>query len=266
MSALVWFRSDLRTDDNTALDHALREHNQVAAVFYATPQQWAEHAMAAVRGEFIWRNLAELRAMLAQINVPLVVRVVPRFADIAADLTQLISEIGCRAVYANREYAINEVRRDAAIAHTLAALDISWRLFEDATLLPPGSVRTQQAQPFKVFTPFKRVLIELVGDGVIDCVAVTRTAAPWFAAPALPPYPYFSSTIDTAQWPAGEARSRAAPARIYARGFARLQSAPRFPCGFRHQQFVAVPRAGSDFGAALRGGCARREWRAVAGR
>lgn len=204
MSALVWFRSDLRTDDNTALDHALREHKQVAAVFYATPQQWAEHDMAAVRGEFIWRNLAELRAALAQINVPLVVRVVPRFADIATDLTQFVSEIGCRAVFANREYAINEVRRDAAIAKTLDALEIDCRLFDDATLLPPGAVRTQQAQPFKVFTPFKRALVELIGVGAIDCRASTRTAAPWFAAPALPPYPYLKATIAAEQWPAGE--------------------------------------------------------------
>ena len=116
MSALVWFRSDLRTDDNTALYNALLEHKKVAAVFYATPQQWAAHDMAAVRGEFIWRNLVDLRAELEKINVPLIVRVVPQFADIEADLIQLLEELGCRAVFANREYAINEVRRDAAIA------------------------------------------------------------------------------------------------------------------------------------------------------
>lgn len=204
MSALVWFRSDLRTDDNTALYNALLDHKKVAAVFYATPQQWAAHDMAAVRGEFIWRNLVELRAALEKINVPLIVRVVPQFTDIAADLTQLLSELDCRAVFANREYAINESRRDAAIAKTLDALDVGWRVFDDTTLLLPGSVRTQQGQPFKVFTPFKRALIELIGDGAIGCMASTRKAESWFAAPELPAYPYLTSTIAAEQWPAGE--------------------------------------------------------------
>ncbi|MDB6063773.1 MAG: hypothetical protein JWM78_3876, partial [Verrucomicrobiaceae bacterium] len=43
MPALMWFRNDLRIDDNTALYNAMVEHKKIAAVFYATPEQWAEH-------------------------------------------------------------------------------------------------------------------------------------------------------------------------------------------------------------------------------
>lgn len=204
MPALMWFRSDLRVDDNTALYNAVLDHGKVAAVYYATPRQWSEHDMASVRGEFIWRNLESLRQALEKINIPLIVRCVPRFADIKTDLPSLIRELNCRSVFVNREYAVNEIRSDQTIAKMLAAMDVRWRSFDDATLLPPGSVRTQQGQPFKVFTPFKRTLIEHIGDGAVGCLTLPRKAKPWFAAPPLPDYPYRKSTVAPTLWPAGE--------------------------------------------------------------
>src|SRR5690606_10760440 len=207
MPALVWFRNDLRVDDNAALYNALVGHKKVAAVFYATPAQWRQHDLAAVKGEFIWRSLAALRETLSAMNIPLQVRCVERFVDIDADLRVLATELNCDEVFANREYGINECRRDEAVGHALADADIGWRTFDDATLLPPGSVRTQQGQPFKVYTPFRRALINLIGEGAIGCLSLSaaRKTEYWFDAPPLPAYPYTDSQIPAALWPAGEA-------------------------------------------------------------
>ncbi|MFT3929663.1 MAG: deoxyribodipyrimidine photo-lyase [Spongiibacteraceae bacterium] len=207
MTAMMWFRSDLRIDDNTALHNALNQRQCSAAVFYATPEQWREHAMAPVKTEFLWRCLIELREALAQLNVPLFVRIVPRFADIAADLLALCAELKCDAVFANREYAINEMRRDEAIEKKLAESAIAWHCYDDAVLLPPAAVRTQQGQPFKVFTPFKRALLERIGDSAMDCLKIKKAQA-WREAPALPTYPYDSSTVSEKLWPAGEKAAR----------------------------------------------------------
>jgi deoxyribodipyrimidine photo-lyase len=160
--------------------------------------------MAPVRGEFLWRTLASLRGELAKRQVPLLVRQVPLFADVAADLAALTAELQIDAVYANREYAIDEQRRDAAVQQTLATSAIQWHVYDDATLLQPGSVRTLQGQPYKVYTPFRRAVLKLLGDGVLDCQATPRKAERWFEAPALPPYPYETSTVDPKSWPAGE--------------------------------------------------------------
>ena len=207
MAVLMWFRSDLRVDDNTALHNASNAHERVAAVFYATPEQWREHAMAPVKAEFLWRTLADLRDSLARLNVPLHVRVVPRFGDIAADLLTLCNELQCAAVFANREYAINEMRRDAAIEKKLNARDIAWHGYDDALLLPPHAVRTQQGQPFKVFTPFKRALLERIGGSVMHCLNCKK-AQPWFDPPPLPDYPYERSIVPAELWPAGEKAAR----------------------------------------------------------
>jgi deoxyribodipyrimidine photo-lyase len=211
MSALVWFRSDLRIDDNTALHHAINHAAQcqqpiLAAVFYATPEQWREHDMAPVKGEFLWRNLVCLQQALACIDVPLHIRVVPRFDDIAAYLLALCTDLKCDAVFANREYAINEMRRDESIAAQLSMRQIAWNCYDDAILLPPHAVRTQQGQPFKVFTPFKRTLLELIGDSTLHCLSANSNSLPrkQIVPAPLPAYPYESSTVPAGFWPAGE--------------------------------------------------------------
>lgn len=222
MTALVWFRNDLRVDDHTALHAALNAGGRVAAVFYATAAQWALHDMAPVRGEFLWRTLECLRRDLAALNVPLLVRQVPLFENIAADLAELTAELRTETVYANREYAIDEQRRDAAVQQELATRAVDWKTYDDTTLLPPRSVRTLQGNPYKVYTPFRRAVLKLLGDGVLDCQAAPRAAEHWFDAPELPPYPYESSTVDQRSWPAGEAAAvrrlqdfLAAPIRSY---------------------------------------------------
>ena len=40
MSTVVWFRSDLRADDNSALAEAARDGGRVTGLFLLTPAQW----------------------------------------------------------------------------------------------------------------------------------------------------------------------------------------------------------------------------------
>lgn len=48
---LVWFRMDLRLNDNLALAAACRDPKaQVLALYIATPEQWRQHHMAPRRG------------------------------------------------------------------------------------------------------------------------------------------------------------------------------------------------------------------------
>lgn len=215
MTALVWFRSDLRVDDNTALTRACAGSEPVAAIFYATPQQWRDHDMGPVRGDFLWRNLAALHAELAVLNIPLQVRFVDRFADIAADIAAVATQLGVSAVHANREYPLNEIARDAAVAVSLRKAGVAFHSHHDATLLPPGAVLTRQGQPFKVFTPFRRTLLDQVVDAPLQCRPAPKKTAPKKREPRpqpateFPASPFLPSTVPASEWPAGEAAARA---------------------------------------------------------
>lgn len=167
---LVWFRSDLRVRDQTALFHACREATRgVVGVFTVCPEQWREHDWADVKVEFVLRNLKTLREGLAARNVPLRVLTFPTFAGAAGALLRLAEETGCDALYFNREYEVNEARRDAAVTAAFEASGRRVRAYTDAVVLSPGDVLTQGGGWYTVFSPYKRRwrerYAEHAGDG-----------------------------------------------------------------------------------------------------
>ncbi len=127
MSTVVWFRSDLRADDNSALAEAARDGARVTGLFLLTPAQWRAHDWGARKQLFVWRHVLALRERLAALGIPLWVRLVPDFAGAAAAVAAFAREQGAAAVCANAEYAVNEAARDRAVAATLRAQGTAWR-------------------------------------------------------------------------------------------------------------------------------------------
>ncbi|MDU1347280.1 MAG: deoxyribodipyrimidine photo-lyase, partial [Eikenella corrodens] len=69
-TTLVWFRQDLRTDDQPALQAAARSGRPLLGL-YAWPN---EGMLTARRRYFIWQSLRDLQARLAECGIPLHVR------------------------------------------------------------------------------------------------------------------------------------------------------------------------------------------------
>ena len=68
MAAVVWFRSDLRTVDNPALDAACLNHKHVYALFLVPQRTWQAHDWAPIKVDLWWRHLAEFKQELADKN------------------------------------------------------------------------------------------------------------------------------------------------------------------------------------------------------
>ncbi|MFG0605250.1 deoxyribodipyrimidine photo-lyase [Vibrio mimicus] len=158
---LVWLRRDLRSVDNSALSAAIASGDPVMAVYLATPKQWHQHHLAPIQADFIWRRLGALQQELAELNVPLLYRQVADFHDASEVICQLAKTLKAKQVFANRDYELDEQQRDLRTEQRLAEQQIAWWAFDDKCILPPGSVRTQQGEFFKVFTPFKRAWLSL---------------------------------------------------------------------------------------------------------
>ena len=69
-TTLVWFRHDLRTDDQPALQAAARSGRPLLGL-YVWPN---ESVLTARRRYFIWQSLRDLQARLAECAIPLHVR------------------------------------------------------------------------------------------------------------------------------------------------------------------------------------------------
>lgn len=155
--ALIWFRQDLRCADNTALHAACRRADTaVTALYCITPEQWLAHDVAGVRIDFERRHLAELKRDLAALNIPLLIIVAPRYADLPARIAERLAGLNITELHANRQYEIHEQQRDQAVDDSVSSLGISCHWHEDLCVVPPGQVLTQDGRNYTVFTPFKR--------------------------------------------------------------------------------------------------------------
>lgn len=153
-SALVWFRNDLRLDDNPALQAALEAGLTPIPVYIHAPQEeapwqpgsaserWREHSLRALD--------AELRARGS--------RLLLRNGPTLAGLRTLLDETGAEAVFWNRRYEPAVQIRDAMIKQTLRSGGHIARGFNGSLLFEPWTVQTGQQGPYRVFTPYWRNL------------------------------------------------------------------------------------------------------------
>ena len=203
MKTLVWFRSDLRCDDNAALHTATSADGDVTGLFLIADTTWRRHHWGARKQRFIWEHALALRERLASLGIPLRILHVARFADAAASVTALAREESAACVMANAEYGVDEITRDEQVAASLAASGVSWRLFHDACLLAPGTVRTREAAAFKVYSPFRRAWLEHVRGEPLSCLPAPVGVAP-LTPPPLPGWQPPAADLDASWWPTGE--------------------------------------------------------------
>jgi deoxyribodipyrimidine photo-lyase len=154
---LVWFRQDLRLQDNPALDAALRRGGPVAPVFIwdeagegewpagGATKWWLHHSLTALDGALRERGL----------------RLVVRRGDSAETLTALARETGAGAVYWNRRYEPAAIARDTKVKSGLQTAGIEAQSFNAALLFEPHTVKNKSGGPFQVFTPFWRHCLTL---------------------------------------------------------------------------------------------------------
>ncbi|GAB2880168.1 deoxyribodipyrimidine photo-lyase [Microbulbifer echini] len=171
---LVWFRNDLRIQDNSALYHAGKRCEQLAAVFIACPDSWQSHNEGDALVAFRMACLHELQTQLQTRNIPLYFLQLSTFSQVPQALEQITRRLKIETVFANAEYPLNEQRRDHAVRDRLRENGVAAEYHSDRTLLPPGAVRTGAGEPYKVFTPFKRALIQLCAESEIKPLPVPR--------------------------------------------------------------------------------------------
>ena len=215
MRALVWFRSDLRADDNTALSAACSTADRgVAGIFLVCPQQWRKHDWADIKVEFLLRNLACLAERLKRLRIPLLVREAARFVDAPDILLEVAGRLRCDALYFNREYETNEQRRDAAVTKAFGQEGISVRSFDDQTIVPPDVPRASTGRFYTMFTPFKRSWIACAREREARPVPEPHPLPGWVCAPDSIPESLAGFDLSKGrpeEWPAGE---RYAAARL----------------------------------------------------
>lgn len=166
-NSLMWFRNDLRLQDNRAL-YAASMRSKVGArcligLYIISEEEWAEHDEAPVKIDFWMRNLASLKESLRKLAIPLVVKTAKHKSDVTTIVESVVKGMDISHVFWNSELMIDEKRRDAAVKKALSRLsDVHVEEFDDQCVINPMEVKTKAGNPYAVFTPFYNTWCNLV--------------------------------------------------------------------------------------------------------
>ncbi|MEX2200217.1 MAG: deoxyribodipyrimidine photo-lyase [Dongiaceae bacterium] len=187
---IVWFRQDLRLADNPALVAAIATGEPVLPVYILAYQDGRVPGGAS--RWWLDRSLATLDIALQEHGARLILRT----GDAADTLAAVLRETGAGAVFWNRCYEPAAIARDKRIKAMLQAAGIDAQSFNAALLHEPWTVKTQQGQPYKVFTPFWRAIRALPKGAVLPSIPKSlpspaawpgsETLADWALKPAKP--------------------------------------------------------------------------------
>jgi deoxyribodipyrimidine photo-lyase len=177
-TSIVWFRQDLRLDDNPALRAAARQGGPVLPVFVWAPEEDQPWEPGAASRWWLHHSLKALDHALREKGSRLILRRGPSLEA----LSKLARETGATKIFWNRRHepAAREQQQKLIQAWTkngLEANDLS-----GALLFEPAHLNTSSGRPFQVFTPFWKA-----------CLASSEPAKP------LPPPRRLAAP---ARWPA----------------------------------------------------------------
>ena len=175
-ASIVWFRLDLRLEDNPALDAAVRRGVAVIPLFIHAPEEESPWQPGSASLWWLHQSLEALDAELHTSGSKLVVRQGPSLTA----LQRLIKETGADAVFWNRRYEPAVISRDRRIKDALSTQGLRVESFNGALLHEPWTVQNQSGKPFQVFTPFWRhCLMKPAPDEPLPVPRTIPTPKPW---------------------------------------------------------------------------------------
>ena len=183
-SGLVWFRRDLRVDDNPALCAALQQCRQVFCAFVFDREILAPLPRADRRVEFIQASLVELdaslRALASRPEAGLIV-----CHGLATDLIPALAlELHVQAVFAAHDYEPQAIARDARVRGALASQGVGLHTCKDHVIFEGREILTKSGTPYGVFTPYKRNWLMQVQAATLNIQDPSPYASALAARPA----------------------------------------------------------------------------------
>lgn len=179
---LMWFRRDLRVDDNAALYHALKHCKEVFCVFVFDKEILDALPRQDRRVEFIRESLVDLDAGLQALRSS--ARLIVRHAWARDDIPHLAAQLGVQAVYTNHDYEPQAIARDTLVRGALANAGVSFHTFKDHVIFEREEVLTQTGKPYGVFTPYKNAWLKKLNDFYVKPYSVERYAKSLATPPA----------------------------------------------------------------------------------
>jgi deoxyribodipyrimidine photo-lyase len=177
-TGLMWFRRDLRIDDNLPLRDALAHCQTLHCVFVFDTDILDTLPRVDRRVEFIRESLADLDGALRRASRQPDAGLIVCHASASHQVVALAKELHVEAVFAGKDYEPQAQARDARVRGALADLGISLHLIKDQVVFEAREILTQAGTPYSVFTPYKKAWLARFGESAHAAAgSVVDTAA-----------------------------------------------------------------------------------------
>lgn len=144
------FRRDLRLEDNTGLNRALAECDEVVPAFVFDRAQRGHIYFSTSAFQFMLEGLQSLSQQLEEKGGKLYI-----FTGSPVEiLHRLATGPGIQAVYVNRDYTPFAQKRDRLLKDRCEVLGLEFNASSDVLLTEPDQIVTSSGKPYQVFTPF----------------------------------------------------------------------------------------------------------------
>ncbi|MBB6483599.1 cryptochrome/photolyase family protein [Rhizobium lusitanum] len=170
---LLWFRKDLRLDDNHALHAAAISDRPIIPVYIREPEAKGCGPLGAAQEWWLHHSLAALQESLDRLGSKLILRE----GDALTVLEALLAETDAEAVVWNRRYDPAGIAVDTHIKTALRNKGIEANSFAGQLLHEPSRLRTGSGTPYKTYTPLWRAL-EQSDEPPFPIDAPAKLAAP----------------------------------------------------------------------------------------
>lgn len=151
-ASIVWFRQDLRLQDNPALAAAIKRGKPVLPVFIWAPAEEGAWSPGAASQWWLHHALQDLQALLRREGSRLLIEDAGTGSSLDT-LLFLARQSGADHVYWNRRYEPAAIARDEQVSKQLSREGIRTESSNSAMLLEPPDIKNKSGRPFRVFTP-----------------------------------------------------------------------------------------------------------------
>ncbi|HKL35995.1 MAG TPA: DASH family cryptochrome [Salegentibacter sp.] len=172
-TGLIWFKNNLRIEDNSALAEACKENGKVIAIYFFDPRHFEFNEFGfkktgKFRAKFLIETITELKENLADLNIPLYTyQEKPEKC-----LPEFIEENSISRVYLQEEWTSEEQIIISKVQKEVSE-DIRFASFYDQFLFHPEDIPYPLKDIPKVFTEFRKKCEAKVS--VRQCVSTPKS-------------------------------------------------------------------------------------------
>lgn len=162
---IMWFRRDLRLDDNNALYHALKSGYKVLPIFIFDKDILSKISNKTdKRVLYIHHRVRRLKQTLRPYGKSILVK----YGSPLQVISDVVSNYNVQAIYANHDYEPYAIKRDNAINNFLNSKDVAFHTFKDQVIFEKEEILKKDGKPYTVFTPYSKVWREKFLSSTIE--------------------------------------------------------------------------------------------------